>query len=88
VVRRELRELDADLVERQPDTLSEDDEGDATKDGARIAPMTRARPVRGYEASLLVKPKRRRGDAASARDLTDGQKLGQGRTTSFDLTSS
>ena len=33
---RELRQLDADLVERQADALGEDDEGDAAKDRPRV----------------------------------------------------
>ena len=55
---RELRELGPDLLERQPDALREDDEGDAAEDGARIAPMTGAGSLRGDQASLLVEAKR------------------------------
>ena len=36
-VRRQLRELDRDLVELQPDPLREDDERDPAQDGARVA---------------------------------------------------
>ena len=57
MVGRELRKLDADLLERQPDALGEDDEGDTAKDRARIAPMAGAGSLRGDQASLLVKAK-------------------------------
>ena len=42
MVGRELRKLGSDLLERQPDALREDDEGDTAKDGARITPMAGA----------------------------------------------
>ena len=55
---RELRKLGADLLERQPDALGEDDEGDTAEDGARIAPVARAGSLGGDQAPLLVEAKR------------------------------
>ena len=77
---RKLRELDTDLLERQPDALGEDDEGDAAEHGARITPMAGAGPFGGDQAPLLVEAQGGRGDAASASDLTDGQQVGRGQT--------
>ena len=47
MVRRKLRKLGADLLEREPDALGEDDEGDPAEDwrvdsgGARSLPARR-----------------------------------------------
>ena len=51
---RELGELRADLLERQPDPLREDDEGDPAQHRARIAAMPGASPLRRDEPTLLV----------------------------------
>jgi hypothetical protein len=82
MVWRELRELKTDLLEPQPDALGEDDEGDAAEHGARKASMAGAGSLGGDEPSLLVETQGGGGDAAPARDLTDGQQVGCGHTVS------
>jgi hypothetical protein len=82
MVGREFREFKTDLLERQPDALGEDDEGDAAKYGARKAAMARAGSLGGNEPSLLVKAQGGGGDAAPARDLTDSQQVGCGHRVS------
>jgi hypothetical protein len=73
MVGRELCKFGSDLLERQPDALGEDDEGDPAEDGARIPPVARAGSLGGDQAPLLVETKGGRGDTASASDLTDRQ---------------
>ena len=70
---RELGELRADLVEREPDALGEHDERDPAEHRPRIAAVARAGALGGDQAALLVEPQRRGGDAAAARDLADRQ---------------
>ena len=80
MIRRKLRELDADFLERRPDALGEDDEGDAPEHGTRIAPMAGAGALRGDQAPLFVEAQGRRGDAAPPSDLSDGQQVGRDET--------
>ena len=66
LVRRQLGELCADLVERQPDVLCEDDERDPPEYRPRVATMAQAFALGVDQATLLVEAERRRGNAASA----------------------
>src|SRR5688572_21215452 len=52
--RWKLRELRADLLERQPDPLGEHDERDPPQYGPRVATMARAGTLRCDQAALLV----------------------------------
>ena len=72
---RELRQLDADLVERQADFLREDDEGNPPQHGPRVAAVAGTGPFRPDQSSRLVEPKRGGGDAAASRHLADGQQV-------------
>jgi hypothetical protein len=45
LVCRQLRQLGADLIEAEADTLGEDDEGDPAQDRARVAAVAGARPL-------------------------------------------
>jgi hypothetical protein len=86
-MRRKLRQLDADLLEGQPDALGEDDEGDPAEHRPRIAAVTRAFPLGADQASLLVEAKRRGGHAAPACYLADGEQIGHSGTPAWtDLT--
>ena len=69
------RDLDANLLERQPDPLREHDEGDPPQHRPRIAAMARPGPFRPDQAAVLVEAERRCGDAAAPRDLADGQQI-------------
>ena len=75
-MRRKLRQLDADLVEGQPDALGEDDEGDPAKHRSRVAAVTGAFALGADQAPLLVEAKRRGGHAAPACDFADGEQIG------------
>ena len=74
----ELGELGADLLERQPDALGEDDECDSAEHRPRVAAVAGAGPLGADQASLLVEAQRRRGDAAAPRDLADREQVGHG----------
>jgi hypothetical protein len=76
LVGRKLRELGADLVERQPDALSEDDERDPAEHRPPVAAVARARALGADQPALLVEAKGRGGHAAPACDLADGQQVG------------
>lgn len=69
----EPAELGADLIEREADSLREDDEGNAAQYGAGEAPVTRARTFRGDQTALLVEAKRGGRDPAAPRELADRQ---------------
>jgi hypothetical protein len=85
-LRRELGELRADLIERQPDSLGEHDECDAPEHRPRIAAVTRAGPFGHDQAPFLVESQRRSGHAAAPRDLADGEQGGHGeRVVTFML---
>ena len=58
LVRRKLRKLRADLLEREPDALGEDDESDPTEDWPWIAAVPGPCPLGADEALLLVEAKR------------------------------
>src|SRR5262249_40907733 len=91
MVGRELRELGAELLERQTDALGGEDGGDAGAGGQRKAAMAGSCSHGADQASLLVEAQGGGGDAAPARDLTDGQQVGCGHTSLLgrkDLTSS
>ena len=75
---RKLGELAADLLERQPDALGEDDEGDPAQHRPRVATVARTCPLGADQSSLLVEAKRRRGHAAAACDLADREQAGHG----------
>ncbi len=62
---RQLRELDADLLERQPDALSKDYERNPAEHRPRVAAVTRAFPLGRDEAPLLIETKRGGGYAAA-----------------------
>jgi hypothetical protein len=70
-VRRQLDKFRADLVERPPDPLGEDDERDPSEHGPRVATVTRAGPFGRDQPSLLVEAERRSRHAAAPRDLAD-----------------
>jgi glyoxylase-like metal-dependent hydrolase (beta-lactamase superfamily II) len=74
VMGRKLRELVADLVERQPDALCKDDEGDPAEHRPGIAPVARARPL-GAERAFPT------------RTVADGERLelGDASFTVLDL---
>ena len=74
-VARKPRELDADFLEREPDTLGEDDEGDSAKDRSRIAAVARTRPLGVDEPPLLVEAQGRCGNAAATGDLPDREQV-------------
>ncbi len=78
-VRRQLGELGADLAQRQPDPLGEDDEGDPSQYRARVAPVTRAGALRGDQPPLLVEAQGGGRDAAAAGSLADGEQILHGR---------
>jgi S-adenosylmethionine:tRNA ribosyltransferase-isomerase len=80
----QLGQLGADLVERQPDPLGEDDEGDAPQHLAPVAAVAGARSLRADEAPLLVVAQRRGREAAAPRDLSDGEQLLHDRDPSLD----
>src|ERR687891_454539 len=70
-LRRQLCEVRADLIERQPHPLGEDDERDAPEPRPRVAPVTRAGPFGCDQAPLLVEAQRRCRHAAAPCDLAD-----------------
>src|SRR6185295_3329626 len=80
VVRRQPGELGADLVQRQPDLLGEDDEGDAPQHRAWIPAMARAGALRADESLLLIETQRRGGDPAAPRHLADGEQIVHGES--------
>ena len=86
----ELGELRADLLERQPDALRKHDEGDSAEHRPPVAAVSRARSLRGDQASLLIEAKRRRSHAAAPRDLADRQQAAhdEGDNHVLPLTSS
>lgn len=82
VVAGELVEFFGDFVEGETDALGEDDEGDATEDGAREAAMPGACALGADEASILIEAERGGGDAGAAGDLGDGEEIGhEGKLT-------
>jgi len=58
-ISRKLGEFRADFIERQPNSLREDDKCDPAQHRARVAAMPGARSLRAYEPSLLVKAQSR-----------------------------
>jgi hypothetical protein len=66
-VRRQLDKFRADLVERQPHPLGENDERDPSEHGPRVATVTRAGPFGRDQPSLLVEAERRSRCAARPR---------------------
>src|SRR5215471_15431929 len=70
---RQRGELGPDLLERQPDLLREDDEGDAPEHGPRVAAVPGVGADRPDQPLLLVEPQRRGRDPAARRHLADGE---------------
>src|SRR5262249_55626045 len=68
-----LGEFRVDFLERQSDSLREDDKRNPAQHGPWVAAMPRARSLRGYEPPLLVKAQGRRRDPAAPRNLADGE---------------
>ena len=71
----QLLKLRGDLIQGQPDVLGEDDERDASQHVSPEAAMPRARAFGLDQASLVVEPKCRGGNAAASRNLADGEQL-------------
>ena len=65
-----LAELGADLGEREPDPLREDDERDAAEHVPLVATLAASSPFGADQASVLVEAKRRGGDAAALRETS------------------
>src|SRR5688500_13628323 len=72
---RALRQLHADLIEREADLLGEDDEGNPGAARPLIAAMARPCPLRCDQPAVLIEPQRGRGDAAAPRDLGDSEQI-------------
>ncbi len=72
-IRRQARQLGADLLERQSHPLREHDERDPAKRRAAVPPMSGLRPLRRDQATLLVVSQRGNGDPAASRHLPDRQ---------------
>jgi hypothetical protein len=68
-VGRELGKLMPDFVEREPDSLSEDDEGDSAQNRPSVPPMLCSRSLGCDEPARLIEAERRSRNAASARNL-------------------
>src|SRR6185503_5882965 len=51
----QLRELNADFLERQTDLLRKDNEGDAAEDGARVAAVAGPGPLRRDQSAAFIK---------------------------------
>jgi hypothetical protein len=75
VVPGQLVELLLDLVQGEPDPLGEDDEGDPAKRGAGVAAVTRPGPFGADQAPILVEAEGGGRDAASLRNLADGEQV-------------
>src|SRR5262249_41525456 len=71
VIRRQLCELGADLVERQAEALGEDDEGDPSQHPARVATVAPTLASRPDQAPVLVEAERRGRDAPPSRNLAE-----------------
>ena len=80
---RKLRQLDADLIQRQSDLLREYNESHAPKDGARKPPLSGAFSLRSYQPALLIETQGRGGNAASTGDVSDVEQLFHARNVSF-----
>src|SRR5919202_726397 len=74
-VGRQLRQLLADLIEREAHALREHDERHTPNDRPVKAAVAGRRPLRPDEPALLVETERRGGNAAARGDLPDRQKL-------------
>src|SRR5262249_11113110 len=61
-----LRQLGADLLEREPDPLGKDDERDPPENSPRVAAAAGAGPVGSDQSLRFVEPKGGRRDAAPA----------------------
>ena len=76
-VGRELGELLADLVERQPDPLGEDDEGDPPQHAPRIAAVARPGALGLDQPALVVVAQGGGRHAAALGHVADGQEITQ-----------
>src|SRR4051812_26833329 len=79
--RGKLRQLAADLVQRQAHALREYDEGNASCRRARISAVPRLGACRLDEATVLVEAECRSGHARARRKLTNGEQVSEGPGT-------
>ena len=73
MVRWQLAQLLSNLLQGEPDPLSEDDEGDPAQHGAVVAAVPGALSLGDDEALVLIEAESGRGDPAALGNFADGQ---------------
>jgi hypothetical protein len=74
-MRRQLRQLGSDLLERQADPLGENNERNASQNRSRIAALAGTLPLGRDEATLLVETEGRGGHSAATRYFADQEQI-------------
>ena len=75
MVAGQLVQLPLDLLERQADSLGEDDEGDPAEHGAGVTAVAGAGPLGVDQPPVLVEAQSGGGHPAALRNLADGEQV-------------